>query len=133
MGYCRTMQTQTIKEIEKIGNDAQRQNEREFKINKKNINFRLSGRNKYYYAYQCALFTRNILEHGFGHITKEMIKKDGVCFNEYSINNGYNQFCRDMKRFNNKQEMLGFVIGYNEAMTHSHADTLGYSYYDFKA
>ena len=87
MGYCRTMQTQTIKEIEKIGNDAQRQNEREFKINKQNINFRLSGRNKYYYAYQCALFTRNILEHGFGHITKEMIKKDGVCFNEYSINN----------------------------------------------
>ena len=133
MGYCRTMQTQTIKEIEKIGNDAQRQNEREFKINKQNINFRLSGRNKYYYAYQCALFTRNILEHGFGHITKEMIKKDGVCFNEYSINNGYNQFCRDMKRFNNKKEMLGFVIGYNEAMTHSHAETLGYSYYDFKA
>jgi hypothetical protein len=59
-----------------------------------------------------------------------MIKKDGVCFNEYSINNGYNQYCRDMKRFNNKQEMLGFVIGYNEAMTHSHADTLGYSYYE---
>ena len=133
MGYCRTMETQTIKEIEKIGNDAQRQNEREFKINKQNINFRLSGHNKYYYAYQCALFTRNILEHGFGHITKEMIKKDGVCFNEYSINNGYNQFCRDMKRFNNKKEMLGFVIGYNEAMTHSHAETLGYSYYDFKA
>ena len=52
--------------------------------------------------------------------------------NVNSINNGYNQFCRDMKRFNNKQEMLGFVIGYNEAMTHSFAETLGYSYYELK-
>ena len=110
------MKAEIIKEIEKIGNDAHRQNEREFKINKKNINFRLSGRNKYYYAYQCALFTRNVLKHGFGHITKEMIKKDGVCFNEYSINNGYNQYCRDIKRFNNKEELLGFVVGYNQSI-----------------
>jgi len=125
--------SETIKEIERIGNDAQKRNEREFKLNKQNINFKLIGRNKYYYAYQCALFTKNVLKYGFGHITKEMIKKDGVCFNEYSINNGYNQYCRDMKRFNSKKEMLGFVVGYNEAITHSHAETLGYNYYELNA
>ena len=46
----------------------------------------------------------------------ELIEKDGVCFNQYSINNGYNQYCRDMKRFNSKDELLGFVVGYNQAI-----------------
>jgi len=39
-----------IQAIEKIGNDAQKRNDREFKINKKNINFSLRGHNKYFYA-----------------------------------------------------------------------------------
>ena len=104
-----------IQAIKKIGNEAQKRNDREFKENKKNINISLRGHNKYFYAYQCALFTKNVSKYGFGHITVDMIKKDGVCFNQYSINNGYNQYCRDMKRFNSKEEMLGFVIGYNEA------------------
>ena len=126
------MKNETIEAIEKIGNEAQLRNDKEFKENKKNINFSLRGRNKYYYAYQCALFTKNINKYGFGHITVDMIKKDGVCFNQYSINNGYNQYCRDIKRFNNKQELLGFVIGYNEAITHNFAEILGYNYYDYK-
>ena len=42
-----------------------------------------------------------------------MIKRNGVCFNKYSINNGYSQYCRDIKRFSSKEEMIGFVIGYN--------------------
>jgi exopolyphosphatase/pppGpp-phosphohydrolase len=113
-----TMETETIKYIEKIGNDAQKRNEIEFKINKHNVNVRLSGDNKYYHANQCALFIRNVQKYGFGHITQHDIYKNGVCFNEYSINNGYNQYCRDMKRFSNKQEMLGFVIGYNQAIEH---------------
>ena len=58
-------------------------------------------------------------EHINRYISKEMIKKRGVCFNQYSINNGYNQFCRDIKRFNSKEEMLGFVIGYNEAINNN--------------
>ena len=99
--------------------EYQKRNDIEFARNKKNINVILRGKNKYYHANQCALFTKNLLKFGFGHITKDQIKKDGVCFNHYSINNGYNQFCRDLKRFNSKAEMLGFVIGYNEAVNHN--------------
>ena len=109
-----------IKRLEEINNllskksDLKLFNERseiEFSLNKKNINFTLRGDNKYYYAGQCSEFTKNLEKFGFGsYINKDMIKRNGICFNEYSINNGYNQYCRDMKRFNNKQEMLGFVI-----------------------
>ena len=42
------MKNETIEAIEKIGNEAQLNNDREFKENKKNINFSLRGRNKYY-------------------------------------------------------------------------------------
>ena len=108
-----------IDDIESNANEYQKRNDIEFARNKKNINFILRGDNKYYHANQCALFTKNLLKFGFGHITKDQIKKDGVCFNHYSINNGYNQYCRDMKRFNSKEEMLGFVIGYNEAVDHN--------------
>ena len=127
------MDAMNIEKIEKIGNEAHQRNEREFKENKKNINFSLRGKNKYFYAYQCALFTKNVKKYGFGHIRANMIRKDGVCFNHYSINNGYNQYCRDMKRFNSKEEMFGFVIGYNEAITNSFAEILGYNYYELNA
>ena len=123
----------TIEAIEKIGNEAHKRNEAEFKKNKKNINFSLRGKNKYYYAYQCALFTQNVNKYGFGHITADMIIKDGICFNQYSINNGYNQYCRDMKRFNSKEELLGFVIGYNEAIINEKKFIKGYNYYDYEA
>ena len=68
----------TMEAIEKIGNEAQKRNEAEFKKNKKNINFSLRGRNKYYYAYQCALFTKNVKIFGFGHISADMIINDGI-------------------------------------------------------
>ena len=89
--------------------------ELEFKRNKDNINFRLQGDNKYYYAFQCYIFTKHILKNGYPYIDKKEIKEKGICFNTYSINVGYNQYCRDLKRFNSKEELLGFVIGYNEA------------------
>jgi hypothetical protein len=89
----------------------------EFKLNSQNINITLKGDFKYYWANQCAVFTKHLLNFGFGHITKEDIKAKGVCFNKYSINNGYNQYCNDIKRFNSKEEMLGFVKGYNEAVS----------------
>jgi len=130
MGFYRRInnmqQKKLIKRLEEINNllsknvDLKLINEKseiEFSLNKKNINFTLRGDNKYYYANQCAEFTKNLEKFGFGsYINKDMIKRNGICFNEYSINNGYNQYCRDMKRFNNKQEMLGFVIGYNESI-----------------
>ena len=97
----------------------QKNNEQEYKNNKKNINFRLSGNNKYYYANQCRIFKEYLEKYGFNgfnHYSAQEIKEKGVSFNEYSINLGYNQYCADIKRFNNKQELLGFVIGYNEAL-----------------
>jgi len=112
-------QQQVIKDLETKTNQYHKNNEIEFKQNKQNINITLRGDNKYYYAHQCAVFTKNLLKFGYGHINKDMIKKDGVCFNQYSINNGYNQFCRDIKRFNSREEMLGFVIGYNEAINNN--------------
>ena len=89
--------------------------ELKFKRNKDNINFRLQGDNKYYYANQCAKFTKHIIENGYPYIDKKEIKENGISFNTYSINVGYSQYCRDLKRFNSKEELLGFVIGYNTA------------------
>ena len=112
-----------VKKIETLLNTKsdinliQERNEIQFKINKQEVNFKLVGKNKYYYAHQCALFQEYVWENGFGHISAETIKDEaGVCFNDYSINTGYNQYGRDLKRFNSKQEMLGFVIGYNQAI-----------------
>ena len=116
-----------LKELEKLLNNPNwfakgthdlldERNEIEFKLNKQNVNFILRGQNKYYYANQLKEFTNNVYKFGFGHITSDMIKKNGVCFNQYSINNGYNQYCRDMKRFSSKEELIGFVIGYNQAI-----------------
>jgi len=93
-----------------------KRSELQFKLNKENINFVLKSKEKYYYANQCALFTSNILKFGYGHISKKDIKKNGVSFNKYSINNGYNKYCNDIKRFNSTNELLGFVIGYNESI-----------------
>jgi len=111
-----------LKEIENILNNGSNSDllselhEIQFKLNKENINFTLKGQNKYYYANQCKQFENNLKKYGYGHIKKEDILKDGVCFNNYSINNGYNQYCRDIKRFNNKEELLGFVVGYNQSI-----------------
>ena len=88
-------------------------NDLEFKLNKENINFRLTCNNKYYYANQCKIFTNHIMKHGYPYKDIKKIKKDGISFNKYSINIGYNQYCDDLKRFNSKDELLGFVIGFN--------------------
>ena len=90
-------------------------NDLQFKRNKQNINIRLTCNNKYYYANECYKFTNHVLKNGFNHFNIEEIKKNGISFNKYSINIGFNQFGSDIKRFNNKDEMLGFIIGYNTA------------------
>jgi hypothetical protein len=87
----------------------------EFKLNKQNINFTLKGNNKYYYAHQCKQFTDNLLKYGYGRKTAEEVKKTGVSFHNHSINFGYSTYCEDIKRFETKTELLGFVIGYNAA------------------
>jgi hypothetical protein len=105
-------------ELNNKADEYQKINDIEFKTNSKNINFTLRNKQtKYYFAYQCSLFTRNLLNNGYDkYTTKEEIVKNGICFNKYSINVGYSQYCKDLKRFNNKEEMLGFVIGYNQAI-----------------
>jgi hypothetical protein len=87
--------------------------ELEFEHNKLDINFRLSGDNKYYYADQCKRFVQNLYK--FEPKLSDKIIKEGISFNKHSINIGYNQYCEDYKRFNSTQELLGFVIGYNQA------------------
>ena len=90
--------------------------------NKENINIILRGNDKYYYANQCYKFTQNLLKYGFNGFrkaTKKEVKENGISFNKYSINLGRNQYGNDLKRFNSRDEMLGFVIGYNEASTES--------------
>ena len=91
--------------------------ELEFKINKSNISFRLTGKNKYYYAHHCKQFTDNLLKYGYGRKTPEEIKKTGISFHNHSINFGYSTYCDDLKRFETKIELLGFVIGYNNAIS----------------
>ena len=90
----------------------QKRNELEFKRNKQNINFRLTCNNKYYYANQCYQFAKHILQNGYPYknINDTFLISD-ISFNKHSIkiNNS------DIKTFNNKDEMLGFVIGYNTA------------------
>jgi len=102
-------------DIDNTTNLIQERNELEFKINKQNINIRLTGNNKYYYANHCAKFTSYLKTYGFPYIDINRIKKDGISFNNFSINIGYSQYHQDLKRFNSKDEMLGFVIGFNEA------------------
>jgi hypothetical protein len=89
----------------------------EFKLNKQNINFTLKGNNKYYYAHQCKQFTDNLLKYGYGRKTAEEVKKTGISFHNHSINFGYSTYCEDIKRFETKTELLGFVIGYNAAIS----------------
>ncbi len=96
--------------------DIQAQNELEFKRNKQNVYMRLTGNNKYYYAFQCAKFEKNLIKYGYdSYATQSSIAKEGLMFNEYSITLGH-YYGHDLKRFNSRQEMLGFVIGYNESI-----------------
>lgn len=91
--------------------------ELQFLDNKRTIHFRLSGNNKYYYACHCKIFTDYIKENGIHRITPKEVQEKGVTFNRHSINIG-GQFNYDIKRFDTIQELLGFVVGFNEAHTY---------------
>ena len=99
--------------------ERQERNELEFKRNKQNINMRLSGYNKYYYAHQCWYFTQHILKGGFNQYTSKDIESVSINNNQYYgasikarlLSGGETNF----KTFNDKKEMLGFIVGYNEA------------------
>jgi len=83
-----------------------------FKINKENIYVRLTGNDKYYYAHQCAEFTKYILKNGFQQYKPKDI--NSVYFDTHNITIRLMSTGEtDIKRFETKQEMLGFVVGFN--------------------
>ena len=99
--------------------EIQERNELEFKRNKQNVYMRLSGYDKYYYAHQCWDFTQHILKGGFNQYTSKDIESISINNNQYYgasikarlLSGGETNF----KTFNDKKEMLGFIVGYNEA------------------
>ena len=94
----------------------QQRSDLEFKINKENINVRLTGYDKYYNAHQCAKFTQHILKNGFQQYKSKDI--DSVSFNTHSITIRLMSTGEtDIKRFETKLEMLGFVIGFNACLS----------------
>ncbi len=94
----------------------QKRSDLEFKINKENINVRLTGYDKYYNAHQCAKFTKYILKNGFQQYKSKDI--DSVSFNTHSITIRLMSTGEtDIKRFETKLEMLGFVIGFNACLS----------------
>ena len=90
----------------------QKMNDLEFKINKENIYVRLTGYDKYYYAQQCAEFTQHILKNGFQQYKPKDI--NSVYFDTHNITIRLMSTGEtDIKRFETKLEMLGFVVGFN--------------------
>jgi hypothetical protein len=92
-------------------------NELEFKNNKQNVYMRLTGNNKYYYANQCQKFINYILKHGFyNHKAKDIKSVSIVNCTHYgaSINARLSSGGEThIKTFNDKNEMLGFICGFN--------------------
>jgi len=88
----------------------------EFKRNKQNIYIRLSGYEKYYYAFQCWDFTQYILENGFGRYKPSDIAD--VSFHKHSVTVRFVSSAElDIKRFETSKEMLNFVIGFNACLS----------------
>ena len=86
-----------------------------FKLNKQNIYIRLTGVDKYYYAYQCKYFAEYIKNNGFNRYKPNEI--DDIYFDKHSITIRLKSSGEtDIKRFETSKEMLGFVVGFNESV-----------------
>ncbi len=111
-----------LKKCEHTTDEYLELNELQFIRNKENINFRLSGGNKYYYADQCFQFKRNLKNllqksnKDYDQRLLNRVENQGISFHDYSINIGYSRYNEDYKRFNSKHELLGFIVGFNNAM-----------------
>ena len=91
-------------------------NELEYKRNKQNIHFTLSGINKYYKAFQCWDFTQYILKNGYKRTKPSDI--ESIYFDKNSITIKLISTAEtDIERFNNKNELLNFVIGFNACLS----------------
>ena len=97
--------------------EVRERNELLFKRNKQNIYMRLSGYDKYYYAFQCWDFTQHIITNGFQQYKAKDIKSISIVNCQYYgasikarlVSGGET----NLKTFNDKKEMLGFIVGFN--------------------
>ena len=102
--------------LEAMSKQFHKDREIEFKQAKEKISFTLRGKTKYYYAFQCALFEKNIIKYGYDcYANSKSVAKEGLIFSEYKISLG-NPCGHHLKTFDSKEEMLGFVIGFNECI-----------------
>ena len=109
-------QVQQQETLEQMRKRFSKERETEFKRNKENIYIRLTGYDKYYYASQCWKFTQHILKHGFNQYKSSDI--ESLYFDTHNITIRLHSTAEtDIKRFNNKQEMLGYVVGFNDSQS----------------
>ena len=103
--------------LEQMHDRFEKERSIEFKQAKEKILFSLRGDRKYYIAFQCALFEKNIIEYGYdSYANKQSVKDKGLLFDEHRISLGH-PYGHHLKTFDSKEEMIGFVIGYNEAIS----------------
>ena len=103
------MENETLEQMSKRFSEER---EAEYKRNKENIYCRLSGYNKYYHAHHCWNFSQYILENGSNQYKPSDI--ESVYFDTHNITIRLHSTGEsDIKRFDTKKEMLGFVVGFN--------------------
>ena len=81
---------------------------------------RLTGKNKYYNAYQCYDFLTHIKTSGYNRYKANDIESVYITSSPYygakvaaRLNSGG---VADLKSFNENKELLNFIIGFNEAL-----------------
>ena len=87
------------------------QADKQFLLHKKDVNIRLTGKNKYYWGHQIATFRNNIEKYGTPH--HKAIDGSKIGINKYSINEKSSPYSNDLWRFDSVEEMKGFIKGYN--------------------
>ena len=108
--------TDTNETLDQMRIRFRKEKETEFKRNKENIYFRLSGYDKYYQAHQCWNFTQHILKNGFNQYKPSDI--ESIYFDTHNITIRLHSTAEtDIKRFNNKQELLSYVVGFNDSQS----------------
>ena len=91
-----------------------------FLRNKENVDMRLTGKNKYYNAYQWFDFLEHIKTSGYNRYKANDIESVYITSSPYygakvaaRLNSGG---VADLKTFNENKELLNFIIGFNEAL-----------------
>ena len=114
------LQSKAVKYCGLTHEEIRLRNELLFKRNKQNVNMRLTGHDKYYYAYQCWDYIKHIRANGFNRYKPEDIESISINNSSYygaSIKARLTSSGEtNIKTFNDKKELLGFIVGYNQAI-----------------